>query len=148
MYKNILIPTDGSKLSNKAVKTALGLAKSLGAKATVFYATAEYPSPVYSEGAVFTSYVTRAEYNKSQAEAAQKVLAGIEKLAVAAGVTLATEHAASNSPFESILKVATKRKCDLIVMASHGRSGVAALLLGSETQKVLTHSKVPVLVVR
>ena len=146
MYMHILIPTDGSKLSAKAVKSALTLARDLGSKATAFYATPEYPSPIYSEGAVFTSYVTRADYTRAQTEAARKVLAAIEKQAAALGVTLATEHAASNSPSESIIKLATRRKCDLIVMASHGRHGVAALLLGSETQKVLTHSKIPILV--
>jgi nucleotide-binding universal stress UspA family protein len=148
VYKNILIPTDGSKLSTKAVKGAINLAKTLGAKVTVFYATPEYPTPVYSEGAVFTSYVSRADFNRAQAEGAAKVLAAIEKLAASAGVAMTGEHAASNAPYESILKVAAKRKCDLIVMASHGRRGLSAMLLGSETQKVLTHSKIPVLVVR
>jgi len=148
MYKNIMVATDGSKLSSKAVKAAIALAKPLGAKLVVFYASPDYPLPVYAEGAVFSNYVSKSQYAKEREAFGQKLLDDIARQADAAGIPAQTEYGVSNAPFEAILKAAGRRKCDLIVMASHGRRGVSALLLGSETQKVLTHSKLPVLVVR
>ncbi len=148
MYRRILVPTDGSKLSIKALKTAFTLAKALGSQVTAVHVTPEFPTPVYSEGAMFTGYMNRADFDRAQAAAARKVLAAAEKQAATFEIELACGHTASNSPFEAILAAASRSKCDLIVMASHGRRGLSALILGSETQKVLTHSKIPVLVVR
>jgi len=148
MYKNILVATDGSKLSAKAVKAAVDMARDLGAKLTGFYVMHEFPSQVYTEGASFAKYVTPKQYLATEKERAAKVLEGVEREAAKAGVDVTTTASQDQSPFEAIIEAARKRKCDLIVMASHGRRGLSALLLGSETQKVLTHSKVPVLVVR
>src|SRR4051812_18893244 len=147
MYTNLLIATDGSKLSEKAVVHAVGLARKLGAKMTAFYAAPDYPEPVYSEGILY-DMMTRKEYAALAAEDAGKILEKIVKRAEAAGVKCDARHALSRAPWQAILAAAKKSKCDAIVMGSHGRGGLAALLLGSETQKVLSHSKVPVIVAR
>ncbi|MEO8159432.1 MAG: universal stress protein [Betaproteobacteria bacterium] len=147
MYKNLLVATDGSKLSEKAVVHAIGLAKKLGAKITAFYAAPDYPEPVYSEGIIY-DMMSRKDYAKLAAEDVGKILGKIAKLAQTAGVQCEVRHALSRTPWEAILAAARKSKCDAIVMGSHGRGGLAALFLGSETQKVLAHSKLPVIVVR
>ena len=147
MYKHLLVAVDGSKLSQKAVAHAIALAKPLGAKLTAFYAAPEMPMPVYAEGVVFQP-LSKKEYTASMAKEAGKVLDAVVAKAKAAGVSCAAAHAIAPSPWEAILAAAKKAGCDAIVMASHGRRGVSALLLGSETQKVLTHSKTPVIVVR
>ena len=147
MYTHLMVPTDGSKLSDKAVANAIGLAQALKAKLTAFYSSADYPMPVYAEGVVFEP-VSKREYTRKAKEEAQKILDRVAAKAAAAGVDCATAHAIAASPWEAILATAKKSKCDAIVMASHGRRGVSAMLLGSETQKVLTHSKLPVIVVR
>ena len=147
MYKNLLVATDGSKLSSKAVAHAIGLAKPLGAKITAFYAAPDYPLPMYADGVVYEP-VSKKEYTALMAKEAQKVLDAVASKAGAAGVECATVHAIAAAPWEAILAAAKKAKCDAIVMASHGRRGVSALLLGSETQKVLTHGTTPVIVVR
>ncbi|HVJ73943.1 MAG TPA: universal stress protein [Casimicrobiaceae bacterium] len=147
MYKHLLVATDGSKLSGKAVTHAIALAKPLGAKLTAFYAAPEMPMPVYAEGVVFQP-LSKKEYTASMAKEASKVLDAVVAKAKAAGVSCAAAHAIAPSPWEAILAAAKKSGCDAIVMASHGRRGVSALLLGSETQKVLTHGKTPVIVVR
>ena len=147
MYRHILVPTDGSRLSLKAAAHAIALAKSLGAKLTGFHASPDYPLPVYADGVVFEP-LSRKDYAAQCKKEADRVLATVEAKARAAGVVFSGVSAISSSPWEAILAAARKEKCDAIVMASHGRRGVAALVLGSETQKVLTHSKLPVLVVR
>ncbi len=147
MYTNLLVPTDGSKLSDKAVTQALELAQALKAKITVFHASPDYPMPVYAEG-VAVEMISRREYTKRAKEEATKVLDHVLAKAKAAGVECGTVHAIASAPWEAILAAARKAKCDAIVMASHGRRGLTGLLLGSETTKVLTHSKLPVLVVR
>ena len=147
MYKHLLVPTDGSKLSEKAVAQALELAQALKAKITAFHASPDYPMPVYAEG-VAVEMISRREYTKRAKEEATKVLDRVLAKAKAAGVECATVHAIASAPWEAILAAAKKGKCDAIVMASHGRRGLTGLLLGSETTKVLTHSKLPVLVVR
>jgi nucleotide-binding universal stress UspA family protein len=147
MYKNLLVATDGSKLSSKAVAHAIGLAKAVGARMTAFYAAPDYPMPAYADGVVYEP-VSRKEYAKLAAEDAEKILKDVTAKAAAGGVTCTTTFAIAASPWEGILDAAKKNKCDAIVMASHGRRGVSAMLLGSETQKVLTHSKLPVIVVR
>ncbi len=148
MYSHILVCTDGTKLSQKAIKTAARLASALGARLTGAYVGAPYVAPIYSEGMVYAANVTRSQYEKAVQTAARKALEQVTVAAKAAGVTASTATLTANTPWQGILKAAQSKRCDLIVMASHGRRGVAALLLGSETQKVLTHSKVPVLVVR
>ncbi len=148
MYKHILIPTDGSPLSARAVKAGIALAKSLGARITACHVSAELSAPVYGEGEMFAGLVSKKRLQKESASYAHKLLDAVERQAAAAGVEAQGEHVFSNAPFEAILGTARRRRCDLMVMASHGRRGVSALLLGSETQKVLTHSKIPVLVIR
>ena len=145
MYKHILVPTDGSKLSDAAVKEAVGLAKLLGAKVTLLHVVPEQIWPVYAESAVLIENYSR---NEMRAESKRQAEVLLEKAAKKAGVAVNTVQMFSDVPYEAIIKTATKQKCDLIVMSSHGRKGFAGFLLGSETQKVLTHSKVPVLVVR
>jgi nucleotide-binding universal stress UspA family protein len=147
MYKNILVATDGSKLSDKAVTSAIEIAQAMGARVTAFYAAPDYPLPAYADGVVYEP-VSRREYAKLAAADAKKILDEVGAKASSAGVDCETAYTIAAAPWEAILAAAKKHKCDAIVMASHGRRGVSALLLGSETQKVLTHSKLPVLVVR
>jgi len=147
LYRNILVATDGSKLSLKAATHAIALAKAIGARLTGFHASPDYPLPVYAEGVVFET-VSRKEYAAQCRMEADKILGAIAARAKAADVPFTGASAISPSPWEAILAAARKEKCDAIVMASHGRRGVAAMVLGSETQKVLTHSRLPVLVVR
>lgn len=148
MYKSILVATDGSKLSTKAIKAAVDMAKSVGARIVGFYAKPEYPGSVYAEGASLATYGSRSKFDKEQNTQADAVLQDVVDAATKAGVAVETVSVNNNVPYQAIISTASKRKCDLIVMASHGRRGISGLLLGSETQKVLTHSKVPVLVVR
>jgi len=147
MFKNILVPTDGSKLSVKAAKSAVKLAKSVGAKITGFYAAPNYSTTYYGDG-----YVLRSPSAKGQAEMAEKqarqCLSTIEVEAEVEKVPCEVMHVISDSPYEAIIDAAKKKKCDLIFMASHGRRGLSGLVLGSETHKVLVHSKIPVLVCR
>ena len=147
MYKNLLVATDGSKLSDKAVTHAISLAQSVGAKLTVFYAAPDYPLPAYADGVVYEP-VSRKEYAKLAAEDAKKILDAATAKAASAGVGCASAYTIAAAPWEAILAAAKKHKADAIVMASHGRRGISAVLLGSETQKVLTHTKLPVIVVR
>ena len=147
MYKNLLVATDGTRLSNKALAHAISLAKRLGAKLTAFYAAPDYPIPMYADGVVYEP-VSKKEYAAMMEKEADNILGAAAAKAKSAGVNCATVHAIAAAPWEAILAAAKKEKCDAIVMASHGRRGVSALLLGSETQKVLTHSKLPVIVIR
>jgi nucleotide-binding universal stress UspA family protein len=147
MYKHILVATDGSKLSNRAVAQAIDLAQSLGATLTAFYASPDYPMPAYSDGMAYEP-VSRKEYAAQCKKEAARVLDPVALKAESAGLEFNAAHAVASAPWEAILAAARKNKCEAIVMASHGRRGVTALLLGSETQKVLAHSKLPVLVVR
>jgi nucleotide-binding universal stress UspA family protein len=144
MYRHIIVPTDGSKLSLRAVKTAVRLAGMLGAELTAMYVIPVYAPPVYGEAMI---YIPDSGRNAAK-RAGQKALNGIERTANNAGIKCRTVMLASGAPWEGIIKTAKARRADLIVMASHGRSGLSGLLLGSETTKVLTHSKIPVLVCR
>ncbi len=147
MYRNLLVAADGSKLSDKAMSHAIALAGAVKATLTAFCAAPDYPMPSYADGVVYEP-VSRKEYAKLAAEDAQKILDAAATKAAAAGVECKTTYAIAPAPWEAILAAAKKHKCDAIVMASHGRRGISAVLLGSETQKVLTHSTIPVLVVR
>jgi nucleotide-binding universal stress UspA family protein len=147
MYRNILVATDGSRLSAKAVTHSIALARALGAKLTAFYASPGYPMPAYAEGVMYDP-VSPTEYAAMCKKEADRILSAVGAKAKAAGIKFAAAQAIGASPWEAILEAAKKHRCDAIVMASHGRRGVSALILGSETQKVLTHSKLPVIVVR
>ena len=148
MFRHILVPTDGSKLSTKAIRTAMRLARATGAKVTGAYVTAPYVPPTYSEGVIYASTVSPKRYTALCEREARKALAAVAIEARIAGVDYGSTTPAAYNPWEGIIRAAKAKKCDLIVMASHGRRGLAALLLGSETTKVLTHSKIPVLVCR
>jgi nucleotide-binding universal stress UspA family protein len=147
MFKHILVPTDGSQLSTETVKRAIGFAREAGARITFFYAKPEYPVAFYGEGA-FIDPTTPEKFAEMAEQQATEILAGCEKLAQEASVACARHTVASDVPYEAIIEAADTAGCDLIFMASHGRRGIGGMLLGSETQKVLTHSKVPVLVYR
>jgi len=147
MYKHILIPTDGSDLSRAAALQGVKLAKALGAKVTAFFA-APAATPVVYKGFLPVGYGTQEEHAAAIEKAAAKYLGVIEKACAAAGVPCQSVHETNEFAAEAIMAIAAKRKCDLIFMASHGRKGLAGALLGSQTHKVLTHSKIPVLVYR
>jgi len=145
MYQHILLPTDGSELSAKAVRDGIQFAKEIGARVTAVHITPPfYPSEM--SPSALTAHAQ--EHEAKSKESAKRALGAVEEAARAAGVPCATLHRVSDGPFEEIIQVATESGCDLIFMASHGRRGVKALLLGSETNKVLTHSRIPVLVTR
>jgi nucleotide-binding universal stress UspA family protein len=148
MYKHILVATDGSKLSQKAVRAAAKLAAAVGARMTGIYVMPEYMPPIYGEASLYVTQVSPGNFKAAVGKDAKAALAVVGIEADTAGVTSATMKSTNAQPWSAIVNAARAKKCDLIVMASHGRRGLAGLLLGSETTKVLTHSKVPVLVVR
>jgi nucleotide-binding universal stress UspA family protein len=147
MYKNILVPTDGSALSRSAIAAAIKLAKSTGARVTAFYA-APPATPLVYEDLLPVAYVAASEYAAVIKKAAARYLGVAAKAAKGAGVKCKLVHVTSDFPAEAILTAAKKEKCDLIFIASHSRSGIVRLLLGSETQKVIANAKIPVLVHR
>lgn len=146
MYRHILIPTDGSALAQHAVTHGLALAKSVGAQVTALVV-----EPTFDVFSVVPSKIDKmpdefAAYGKRTKAHAAKILTSVADEAKAAGVRCETMQITHDQPYETIVATAKKRGCDLIVMASHGRSGIAAVVLGSVTTKVLTHSTIPVLV--
>lgn len=147
MFKHILVPTDGSELSQATAKRAVSFAKEAGARITVFFAKPEYPIAYFGEGALIdpTTPEKFAELADSQAK---QYLGEVQTLCAEAGVDCSTAEATSDIPYQAIVEAAESSGCDLIFMASHGRRGISGFLLGSETNKVLTHSKIPVLVYR
>jgi nucleotide-binding universal stress UspA family protein len=145
LYKNILLPTDGSDLAAKAVEHGVSFAREIGAKLTAV--TVTEPFSVFALAPSQLEY-TRGEYEKHAKEYAEQTLAAVRGAANSAGVTCETVHIEREHVYEAIIDTATAHVCDLILMASHGRRGVSAIVLGSETVKVLTHSKIPVLVYR
>lgn len=147
MFKHILVPTDGSPLSQGAVRKAVALAAESGARITAFYAKPEAPLPQYIEGIQIDQRLQE-HYERASEEHAQQILDFAEGLCRDAGVPCTKLSVSSDSPYEAIISAATSSGCDLIFMASHGRRGIAGLLLGSETNKVLAHSTIPVLVFR
>lgn len=147
MYKRILIATDGSPLSDKAVESGLSLATLSGASVVALKVVPRYPRSYFEGGApVDATDVKRIEAQWTAA--AQALLEQIKSRGTAEGVNVKAVVAKSDLVAESVISAAKKHKCDLIVMASHGRKGLKRLLLGSETQHVLTHSHIPVLVLR
>jgi nucleotide-binding universal stress UspA family protein len=147
MYKHILLPTDGSKLSLRAVKRGIELAKSVGARVTGFYANPGIPIEYFEYGMPLPENMLEAESAREK-KLAQKYLAAVSDLAAKAGVSCETVLVENRLPYDAIIAAAKRKRCDLIVMASHGRSGITSRLLAGETTKVLTHSKIPVLVCR
>ena len=147
-YKHILVATDGSGLSGKAIRTAARLAAALGAKLVGIYVVAEGVPTLFSGSKLYGSGVMSRAYRQLALRAAQRALALFEREASAAGVPCRGLRRLARHPWRSILGAARSRGCDLIVMGSHGRGGMRAVLLGSQTVKVLAHSRVPVLVCR
>jgi nucleotide-binding universal stress UspA family protein len=146
MYKRILIATDGSERSRRAVEKGVGLAKATGAAIVGFHARSPGPQIHYGEVAVMLPREVETAFEKETVAQADKYLGEIETLAKQAGVDFKGVHYSSASPADAILETAGNEQCDLIVMASHGRRGLSLILLGSETMKVLTHFKGSVLV--
>ncbi len=147
MFKHILVPTDGSQLCQQSAHSAIAFAKEAGARVCAFYAKPEYPVTYYGEGALIDP-TTPEQFAELADAQARENLSFIERLCADAGVPCSTVTVTSDVPYEAIVDTATERGCDLIFMASHARRGLASLLLGSETDKVLTHTKIPVLVYR
>jgi nucleotide-binding universal stress UspA family protein len=147
MYQRILVPTDGSALSKKAVNSAIEQAAASGAELVALYVVPRYPLS-YFEGGSSVSDREVARTEKQWTDKGQAVVDQVRKAAQAGGVKARGVLAHSDLVAEAVISAAKKHKCDLIVMASHGRKGIKRILLGSETQHVLTHSTLPVLVLR
>jgi nucleotide-binding universal stress UspA family protein len=145
MYKHILIPTDGSALATTAVKQALDFAKAVSAEVTIL--TVHEPFHIFTLETEMISD-TSAIYKKHAKRHAKALLEKVDALAKSRAVKCTLLDVEADYPYEAIIDTAKKKKCDLIAMASHGHGGVKALILGSETQKVLAHSSIPVLVYR
>lgn len=147
MFRNILVPTDGSALSRKAIKKAVALAKKTGARVTGFHVAPAYKYNVYADY-IPPDFLSPGGHEARQKKVAARHLEVIKKECGAAGVRCTTGFACSDFPADAIVKAVKKYKCDLIAMASHGRSGFSKLLIGSETQKVLAGTNIAVLVLR
>ena len=157
MFRRILVSTDGSARSNRAIKAAAKLARTCGASLTIFHVIQAYRTPYYVEGMSF-AWPSETQYVQGTVRSAARLLASARRLAAKQGIAAATKksqgvscetvHVRDSHPADGIIMTASQKGCDLIVMASHGRKGLGKLLLGSETQKVLTSTKLPVLVVR
>lgn len=145
MFKKILVPTDGSSISEKAINGAVAFAKETGARITGLYVMPAFHVLTYDTDMLED---TAQQFEKDSERHAAKFLGFIENAAKAAGVECATIRLTSDHPYEAIIQAARENECDLIAMASHGRKGMKGFLLGSETQKVLMHSSIPVLVYR
>ena len=147
MFKNILLPTDGSPLSASAIKLAVRLAKEQKARVTGFWVGPVW-NPGVREDSSLAGYVPPREHAARVKKMAERNLGVVKKDATASGVRFKVDYVTGSFPYDEIIKAARRNRCDLIVMASHGRRGISKLLLGSETSKVLAHSTVPVLVCR
>jgi nucleotide-binding universal stress UspA family protein len=147
MFKHILLPTDGSKLSERAVRSGIQFAGRIKARVTALHVIPAFQA-FANEGFAPLSLALRKRLEDEARARATRMLEGIARQARSRKVRCATLTTASDMPYQEIIATARRKKCDLIMMASHGRRGLSSLLLGSETSKVLLHSKVPVLVVR
>lgn len=145
MFKHILIPTDGSPRSRRAITAGVALAKAVGARVTGVFA-APPATPIVYRNNLPVGFAMPADHARMIAQSAAHFLGVIEQAAKKAGVACETVSVTSDYPADTILATAKKKKCDLIVMATHGRRGIKGVLLGSETQRVVTHAKIPVLV--
>ena len=148
MFKTIIVSTDGTELSRNAARVAADIARALGAKLTALHVIPPYSLPVSDGMYMYEQAFSPQEYKKSTEDYARKILEDVAFEAKKVDVACDTAFVTAPAPWDGIVKEAAKRGADLIVMASHGRHGIAAVMLGSETQKVLTHSKVPVMVTR
>ena len=147
MFKHILLPTDGSPVSSKAVKSGIEFAKKIRARVTALHVVSSFRF-MADEGAMELNPALRKRFEDEGKARGKEILDAIAKQARAKGVRCATVCVSGDQSFHEIVAAARRSKCDLIMMASHGRRGISSLLLGSVTSKVLLHSKVPVLVVR
>lgn len=147
MFKHLLVPTDGSDLSQRTVGQAVSFAREIGAAITFFYAKPDYPVSFYGEGALIDPTTPEKFADMAETQAVE-ILNSAKAEAVSKGVASRGISATSDIPFDAIITAARSEGCDLIFMASHGRRGISGLLLGSETHKVLTHTDIPVLVYR
>jgi nucleotide-binding universal stress UspA family protein len=147
VFKHVLLPTDGSKTARKAINAGIALAKELGAKVTAYYAIDAMPAYSYGDGYLLSGTLLK-EFDKRAREQGAKYLAEVEKAAKAAGVPCRTHISKPATAAQGIVAAAKSQRCDVIFMATHGRSELGTLLLGSVTQKVLSHTKLPVLVYR
>lgn len=147
MFKHILVPTDGSGFSNKAVAAGARLAQALRAKLLLLHVRSPIESPHHVEGGALSNLGEKVLVQEIEDEE-RKLLDAALAIAAADGMKAETAFIAGYSPYEAIIRIAREQQCDLIVMASHGRRGISGFLIGSETQKVLTHTTIPVLIVR
>lgn len=147
MFKHILIPTDGSPVAAKAIKAGVALAKEMGASVTGFYAIEPPPTHMYGEGYLAERKLVE-ELERRAREVAQTSVDEVSAAAKSAGVPCDTSIGSSVMPYKGIIAAAEKNNCDVVFMASNGHKGITGMILGSVTQKVLTHSKIPVLVFR
>ena len=147
MFKHIMVPTDGSKLSLKAMDLAAGLINGTDARISVLHVAPAYPTMIGGDGYMVAT-ITPQQWDVSIAKHTARVREQVEKRAKAKSIVVQFLSTTLDQPYTAIIAVAKRKKCDLIVMSSHGRKGISALLLGSETAKVLTHCKLPVLVCR
>jgi nucleotide-binding universal stress UspA family protein len=145
MYKHILIATDGSDLASKALGQGLSLAKALAAQVTIVTVTEPWATRVMGEAAIAFPFN---EYERAMAANAADILSKASAMATQVGVVCSTVHVTERHPADGILETANGRACDLIVMASHGRRGLAQLLLGNQARNVVAHSSIPVLICR
>jgi nucleotide-binding universal stress UspA family protein len=145
MYNHMLIPTDGSDLSKRAAQHGVALAKVVGARITAVTVSAPFDTFVIEPSTFMGSFD---QYRQIVSASAEKYLDVMRDIAVTAGVGCDILHVEHEHPYQAIIDTAKSRRCDVIVMASHGRHGISAMLLGSETVKVLTHCTVPVIVYR
>jgi len=147
MFKHVLIPTDGSARSRKAAKAAVAFAKAIGAKVTAYYGLETLLPYMVGDGVVIDVRLLEALAKQARTQG-DKYVAEVIKAAEAAGVGCEGYVSKPATPYQGIIDAAKQKKCDVIFMGSHGRGGVASLILGSVTQQVLAHSKIPVVVYR
>ncbi len=147
MFKHILLPTDGSPLSDKGVQQGIAFAKRIKARVTTIHVVPEFRA-LADETLLPNSFAIRQGFLQEARARGQRIVDKVARKAKAAGVRCKCIVAPSGMPYLKIIAAARKEKCDLIFMASHGRRGLSSVLLGTETSKVLTHTKIPVLVVR
>jgi nucleotide-binding universal stress UspA family protein len=148
MYNHVLIPSDGSEVAEKAVTAGIEFARTIGARITAFTAMREYQLPGHAELMSHKRVPSPWEHEERAKRDAQQILAAIAQRAAAAGVECDGDYALCDRPHEAIIDAAKKHNCDLILMASHGRKGLSALVHGSETGEVLSRSTIPTLVYR
>ena len=148
MYKHILIPTDGSDTAHKAVESGIDYARESGARVTFFTAVPEFELPSPSEIMAHKRVMSLEEHERLSTQKAQRILGRALERARTCGIAFDYEHALSNRPYQAIIDAAKRHDCDAIFMGSHGRKGLSKLWYGSETEEVLTHSKIPMVVYR